>query len=239
MRQVDIALVRELPLFRDMAATHFDSLINAALLQKFPAQVTLIEEGEAPDFLHILVDGAVELFAASDGRETTIDILRPVTTFILAAVIRDEVYLKSARTLTPARVLMIPAGTVRDVFGRDAVFARAIVNELAERYRGVVHLLKDQKLRNGTERLASWILAEELRQGGRGRIELTHDKRTLSALLGMTPENLSRNLATLAAHGVQGSGREMIISDRAALERQARQAGTPRNDPKALAKRAG
>lgn len=55
----------------------------------------------------------------------------------------------------------------------------------------------------------------------------------------MTPENLSRNLATLAAHGVQGSGREMIISDRIALERQARQAGTPRNDTKAPAKRAG
>ena len=60
----------------------------------------------------------MELFAAWDKRETTIDILRPVTTFILAAVIRDEVHLKSARTLTPARVLMIPAEAVRDVFGR-------------------------------------------------------------------------------------------------------------------------
>lgn len=218
MRQTDIALVRGLPLFRDMTAAHFDSLVNAALLQKFPEQVTLIEQGEVPDFLHILVDGAVELFAGGDGRETTIDILRPVTTFILAAVIRDQVHLTSARTLTPARVLMIPAATVRDVFGRDAVFARAIVNELADRYRSVVRLLKEQKLRNGTERLASWILAEERRQGGRGRIELTHDKRTLSALLGMTPENLSRNLATLSSHGVGGNGREILISDRKALE---------------------
>jgi CRP/FNR family transcriptional regulator, transcriptional activator FtrB len=218
MRSSDIALVRELPLFRDMAATHFDSLVDAALLQKFPERVTLIEEGETPDFLHILVDGSVELFAASDGRETTIDILRPVTTFILAAVIRDGAYLKSARTLTPARILMIPAATVHDVFGRDAAFARAIVNELADRYRGVVHLLKDQKLRNGAERLASWILAEERRQGSHGRIKLGHDKRTLSALLGMTPENLSRNLAALSSHGVGGNGREILISDRAALE---------------------
>jgi CRP/FNR family transcriptional regulator, transcriptional activator FtrB len=218
MRQTDIALVRELPLFREMTAAHFDLLINAALLQKFPEHVTLIEEGEAPDFLHILVDGAVELFAACDRRETTIDILRPVTTFILAAVIRDETHLKSARTLTPARILMIPAATVRDIFGRDAAFARAMVNELADRYRSVIHLLKDQKLRTGTERLAGWILAEERRQGGRGRIRLTHDKRTLSALLGMTPENLSRNLATLSSHGVGGNGREILISDRKALE---------------------
>ena len=82
-----------------------------------------------------MVEGSVELFGGHNGHETTIDIIRPVTTFILAAVIRDEVYLKSARTLKPAQILMIPAQTVRDVFGRDAAFARAIVNELAVRYR--------------------------------------------------------------------------------------------------------
>ena len=109
MRHSDTTLIRELPLFREMTTAHFDALLNAALLQKFPEHVTLIEQGEVPDFLHILVDGAVELYAACNDRETTIDILRPVTTFILAAVIRDEVHLKSARTLTPARVLMIPA----------------------------------------------------------------------------------------------------------------------------------
>ena len=94
-------------------------------------------EKRFPGLLHIVVEGSVELFGTHDHRETTIDVLRPVTTFILAAVIRDAVYLKSARTLAPARFLMIPAQTVRDVFGRDAAFARAIVGELAERYRSV------------------------------------------------------------------------------------------------------
>ncbi len=222
MRRSHRDLVRDLPLFREMAANHFDTLINAALLQKLPEHITLIQQGETPDFLHILVEGSVEQFTAWDKRETTIDILRPVTTFILAAVIRDEVHLQSARTLTPARVLMIPAETVRDVFGRDAAFARAIVNELAERYRSVVRILKDQKLRTGIERLANWILEEDRRQGGRGRIILAHEKRTLSSLLGMTPENLSRNLAGLSAHGVTGSGKEIVISDGEALQRWAK-----------------
>jgi len=219
MRDSDAKLVQELPLFQQMAAEYFGALMTAALLQKFPEHVTLIEEGELPDFLHILVDGTVELFAAREARETSIDIIRPVTTFILAAVIRDEPHLKSARTLTPARVLMIPAAAVRDVFDHDAAFARAIVNELASRYRGVVRLLKDQKLCNGMERLAHWILEEERRQGGCGRIVLAHEKRILSSLLGMAPENLSRNLAGLASHGVDNKGREIVISDRKALER--------------------
>ena len=222
MRPTETNLVRELPLCREMADAHFDSLMSAALLQKFPQHTNLIREGELPDFLHIIIDGSVELFAGWDDREVTLDILRPVSTFILAAVIRDEVYLKSARTLTTAQILMLPAASVRDVFGRDAAFARAIVNELAIRYRSVVRSLKDHKLRTSAERLANWILEIDRQQGSNGRVLLPHDKRTLASRLGMTPENLSRSLANLSEHGVMGSGREIVLADREALQRWAK-----------------
>ena len=222
LRQADWKLIRALPLFSDMSESNFQELLNAAFLQRFPQHVTLITEGELPDFLHIVVDGSVELFGAHNGHETTIDIVRPVTTFILAAVIRDAVYLKSARTLAPAQILMIPAQTVRDVFGRDAAFARAIVNELADRYRGVVCSLKNEKLRSSAERLANWILQADAQQGHHRSIELKFEKRTLASRLGMTPENLSRNLALLAQYGVKSSGRDIIIENESALAKFAK-----------------
>ena len=222
MRKSDWKLIRALPLFHDMTEVHFDELVHAAFLQRFPQHVTLISEGDLPDFLHIVVDGSVELFGSHNNHETTIDIIQPVTTFILAAVIRDEVYLKSARTLSPAQILMIPAQTVRDVFGRDAAFARAIVSELAERYRSIVRLLKNEKLRNSAERLANWILRADSHQGNQRCIELAFDKRTLASRLGMTPENLSRNLTLLSQYGVRSSGRDIIIEDPAALEQFAK-----------------
>ncbi|MBM3528978.1 MAG: cyclic nucleotide-binding domain-containing protein [Alphaproteobacteria bacterium] len=222
MRRSDIEQVRSLPLFREMTKTHFSTLMSAALLQKFPARTVLIREGELPDFLHIVVEGTVELYSRWEDRETTIDIIRPVTTFILAAVIQDDVYLKSARTIDAARILMIPSEAIRDIFGRDAGFARAIVSELALRYRGIVRVLKDRKLRTSVERLANWILAMDRSEGGGGRIVLAHDKRTLSSRLGMTPENLSRSLAILGDHGVEGTGREIVIVDREALQRCAK-----------------
>jgi len=221
MRQAECKLVRALPLFRDVHEAQFKHLMGAAFLQRFPERMVLIKEGEMPDFLHIVVEGSVELFGSDDGRETTIEILHPVTTFILAAVVRDEVYLKSARTLTSAQILMIPVVAVRDVFGRDAAFARAIVNELAGRYRALVRSLKDEKLRTGAQRLANWILRANA-QDHRRNIELEFDKRTLASLLGMTPENLSRNLALLAGHGVKSSGRDIVIEDERALEQFAK-----------------
>ena len=209
----DGKLIRTLPLFRNISDTNFEKLIGAAFLQRFPLRTVLINEGDLPDFLHIVVDGSVEMFCAHNGHETTIEIMRPVTTFILAAVIRDEVNLKSARTLSSAQILMIPAQTVRDIFGRDAAFARAIVNELAERYRTIVRSLKSEKLRTGAERLASWILKTDHQQGDHQNVKLTFDKRTLASRLGMTLENLSRNLALLAKYGVSSSGREIVIED--------------------------
>jgi CRP/FNR family transcriptional activator FtrB len=222
MRQAESDLVRALPLFENVSKKHFDELMSTAFLQRFPQGVTLIREGDLPDFLHIVVEGSVELFASHDSHETVLDILEPVTTFILAAVIRDEVYLKSVRTLTPAQILMIPAPAVRSVFDRDAAFARALVNELAVRYRCVVRSLKNEKLRNSAERLANWLLQEEAHQGHNRRIALTIDKRTLASRLGMTPENLSRNLAQLARHGVTKAGADLAIDDIVALRQFAK-----------------
>ena len=222
MRPDEWSTIRALPLFHDMSEENFSALMNAAFLQKFPARVNLITEGELPDFLHIVVEGPVELYANHNGHETTLDIIGPVTTFILAAVIRDEPYLKSARTLSPAQILMVPARTVRDVFGHDAAFARAIVNELAQRYRGIVKALKNEKLRTSAQRLANWILTTEAEQGLPRQVELKYDKRIIASHLGMSPENLSRNLALLADHGVRGSARDIIIEDRTALERFAK-----------------
>lgn len=222
MRPSDRHLVRALPLFRAMDEGNFEALLSAAFLQRFPKGVMLISEGGLPDFLHVVVDGTVELFAAHDGQETTLDIIEPVTTFILAAVIRDEVYLKSARTLSAAQILMIPAPAVREVFGCDAGFARAVVNELAERYRAVVRALKNEKLRIGPVRLANWILREDARQGETRKISLTVDKRTLASRLGMTPANLSRNLGQLASYGVRTSGRDIVIEDMGKLSKFAK-----------------
>ena len=223
MRASDQQLVRSLHLFAKMREANFRSLMNAALLQNFPPHVVFIREGELPDFLHVLIAGAVEMYASHADRETTLQVIAPTATFILAPVILEEVPLQSARTLVKSRVLMIPGQAVRDIFGRDSAFARAIVAELALRYRDLVRALKGQKLRTGTERLANWVLQTDARNGLTGHVILPFEKRRLASLLGMTPENLSRSFAALAPHGVMTEGRAIVIKDREKLQRLAQE----------------
>lgn len=231
MRDEDKQIVRDLSLFRDMDAARFDSLLNAAFLQRFPERVVLINEGEPSDFLHIVIDGVVELFATLDGRESTMTVLTPVSTFILAAVLRDAVYLMSARTRTASRVLMIPAKNVRDAMAEDDAFARSIVNELANCYRGVVRNQKNLKLRTSVERLASYLAHQHVRQGNTGKLTLPIDKKTLASMLGMTPENLSRSFSTLRRIGVSVSGPEITVQAQDELVEIARHAPLIDNFP--------
>jgi CRP/FNR family transcriptional activator FtrB len=217
MRSDELTLIRALPLFADIEEASFDTLMQAAYFQRFPEAVQLIGEGESPDFLHVVVAGMVELIGAGNGRETVVEIVRPIETFILAAVLRDQAYLMSARTLEPSRILMVPSRDVKATFRNDNAFARAVVAELAGRYRGMVKALKNQKLRTSAERLANYLLRCDREQGGKGQFRLTIEKRTLASLLGMTPENLSRAFSTLAGYGVVVTGAEIRIDQRARL----------------------
>lgn len=222
MRSETFPEIRALPLFRDMAPDAFEALMRAGYVQTFPQQVDLIAEGDPCDFLHVVVEGAVELLAGWNGRETTMEMVHPVSTFILAATIRDAPYLMSARTVGKARLVLIPSGDVRAAFDADRGFARAAVAELAQGYRRVVKSAKNIRLRTSVERLANWLLRQHGLAEGQPEFELRMEKRRLASLLGMTPENLSRAIRALRPHGVRIEGNRAQIADPAALARLAK-----------------
>ncbi len=204
--------VRELRLFRDLNPEAFEGLLAGSYLQRFPERVVLIGEGEPADFLHIVTAGAVELYSTWNDHDCTMAIAQPVSTFILAAVLKDAHYLMSGRTIEPSEILMIPAGNIRRTMEADTGFALAMVRELADRYRGVVKTTKNLKLRNAIERLANYLLQLHVSQGGNGSVALPVSKTLLASLLGMTPENLSRSFATLRAYGVTVDGATITLS---------------------------
>ncbi len=217
MRKPYFADIQALPLFRDMELASFERLMRGAYVQTFPPQIQLITEGDPADFLHVLVDGQVELFASWNGRETMMAAVRPISTFILAATVKDAPYLMSARTLEKSRIVLLPSQDVREVFNSDVAFAKAIVTELALRYRMMVKHAKDLKLRSSIERLANYLLRQQ-RTGGSSSFELELEKRRLASLLGMTPENLSRAIKALREHGVEVDQARVVITNLEDLE---------------------
>jgi CRP/FNR family transcriptional regulator, transcriptional activator FtrB len=214
--------VRALGLFAGMAEANFQSLMRGAYVQNFPPQIELISEGEPSDFLHVVLSGSVDLFSTWNSRDTSLATVRPISTFILAATIKNAPYLMSARTLEKSRIVLIPSQDVREIFDIDSNFARAIVTELAQCYRSVIKSQKDLKLRTSIERLANYLLRHQRRSGGEAAFDLDYEKRRLASVLGMTPENLSRAFKGLQPYGVFVEGTRVVVRDQGDLERFAK-----------------
>lgn len=213
--------IRDLTLFANMDEANYRALMRGAYVQNFPPRIDLIHENEPPDFLHVVLSGSVDLFSAWNGRETSMATVRPVSTFILAASVRNLPYLMSARTLEKSRIALIPSQDVRAVFSEDSAFAQAIVAELAQCYRAVVKNTKDLKLRTSLERLANYLLRQQDRTGSL-EFDLTMEKRRLASFLGMTPENLSRAFKGLEPYGVKVAQNHIVITDLEDLTRYAK-----------------
>lgn len=230
MKQSDRERMRALALFRTMDEARFDALMAAAHVRRYPAHAKLIEAGERPQLLHVLLDGLLEYFVEGGGRHSTLFIVKAVAACMLPAVIDDLPHLGSGRTLTEAECLHVPADAFRAALADDGPFARAVLAELARHHRERVRILENFKLRGGVERLAAFLLDADAEGGGTGRIELPFEKRRLASLLGMSPENLSRALSALTANAVEVRGRAIRIRDRDALIETA-QIRLPIDDP--------
>jgi CRP/FNR family transcriptional activator FtrB len=214
MRPSELPEVRNLPLFRDMLQANFNLLLQNAYSQVFPEGLDLIRQGDPADFLHILVEGAVELYSAWTDKQCTMAVVHPVGSFILAACIKDAPYLMAARTLERSRIILIPASDLRFAFRQDSEFAVSVINELAGAFRAVVRHAKGLKLRDSRERVASYMLRQSRLSDFASTYRIPIEKRLLASYLGMTAENLSRAIKSLESEGVHVDGSRVTIFDR-------------------------
>jgi len=214
---VGLAELKSIRLFAEVPETRLQELADAASQRRSAARAVVIEEDDECEALYALLEGTVEVFSRFDDQETVIDVAEPGDALLLLAVMTGLPYVASARTLSPARVVAIPAAAVRELFDSDRSFARTVAVELARGSYRMLLEVKSLKVRTSMERLADWLLRAAARSDDNGRFKLPFGKRTLASRLGMTPECLSRSLRSLADHGVTVRGRNVMVGDRAAL----------------------
>lgn len=204
-----------LSMFENVGSDRLKRLTDAGFLQTFPRHTVLFGQGDNPDFLHVLIEGSVALFAhtGDDNRTSTMEVVEPVDTFILAAAVTGMPYLMGARVLARSRILMVPSDVLRQLIHEDNDLAVAMMMALARQFRVMVRQVKNLKLRTSVQRTGSYLLLLSETEGAKKRFQLPYDKRTLAGRLGMTPENLSRAFGTLKQYGVTISGQTVSIED--------------------------
>lgn len=218
---IDIELnLRRAPLFCDISIATLHAISKVATTASYEAGELLFSAGEQANNLHVLIEGSVKLTARQlDGRESIIELLQPVDSFLMAAVLSSKPYLLSAEAISPVRVVLIPSELLRRFVSSDSHLALTMIASLANQYRQMVRHVKDLRLRTAAQRLGIYILQLVEKEGSSVTLTLPFVKKLIAARLNITPESMSRAIAALRQVGVDIQDDEVHIRDIEKLRR--------------------
>ena len=209
-----MAALARTPLFAAVSDETLRTLAARSTLQRFDRDEALFRAGEQPEYLHVLIEGSVQLIAGTtSGREAVVELLRPIDAFLMAAALVSQPYLLSARAVEPSQVLLIPLRLLLGELKTNPELTLTLLGSMAKQYRHLVREIKNLRLRTAAQRLALYLLGLVENEGSNLGAHLPHDKKLLADRLGMTPESFSRAIAELRQHGVDVRGEEVRITD--------------------------
>ena len=213
MRPADLPLIRRSRLLAQVSEADLAAMLASCFVQTLPKGTVSCQQGETPEFLHLVLSGSVGLFGEGAREETLVEFFGPGDSFILPAVMLDAPYLMTARLLEGGRILLWPAAAFRAHVRANGSLAYGATLMLSSYWRTLIGQIKDLKLLSAIERLSAFLLALAPRQSGSVVVTLPGGRRLIAGRLGVTPESLSRAFAALRPLGVTGSGRQVTIAD--------------------------
>jgi len=216
-----IELLRSLPYFRPLDEATLTSIAAVTVRRLFQPDEVIFLEGEPCAGLFAVHSGHVKIYKVSpEGREQILTIIGPRDSFNDVAVFDGGPNPANAQAMDATEVCVIERPALVNLFDRYPKLAQAVVAVLAARCRMLVGMVEDLSLRSVTGRLAKLLLDQAAQ--GQDAVPLT--RQQMAARLGTIREMVSRALRELEDEGlVSRDGRQIVIADRAALERRATQ----------------
>lgn len=191
--------------------------LNALPAMDLPAGQYLFREGDSAQGFAMVLEGRVEVtLTAASGREILLYAIEPGQSCIQTtlSLMGDVPYSGEARTVTPARIVMIPVAEFARLMDEAAPFRAFVFRAFAARMSELTALLETVAFTRIEPRLARALL--ELAEGE--QVHATHAE--LAARIGSAREVVSRQLERWAGRGLIATQRGQItVLQKSELER--------------------
>jgi len=201
--QKDQQLLLNVQLLSDLPDKVLAQLTQDAFVQGLPKGTTLFDQGGHAQFLHVVLSGRVAITSGIGDRETIITIRESGEVILDPATLLGTPYGSGARLIEGGRIMMIQIGRFRDIVSADAATAAVTSRAFANANLTLTRHVRDLKLLTTIQRLARHLLSMTAATTGSTTVTLRDERPVLAALLGMTPESLSRAFAHLRTIGVR------------------------------------
>lgn len=196
------------------------AMMEIVVIGGLPARQILFREGEPAESLHCVLTGYIRAYKLDpDGREADVELYGPGDIIGASLVFDGGRYAATAQAAEPATVARFDLKRVREIAGRRADLALALMNALSAQLAGAHSNLANDRLHTAPQRVARYLLDNCAGDGKTASFRLPYQKSLLAGKLGLAPEALSRAFSLLRGHGVNVRGRFVQVEDPDALRR--------------------
>lgn len=212
------AFLRNLPLFRELAAEEIDRVSVGTRELRVKRGDILFQKGDPTRGFYIVVYGQVKLLLITpNGDEKVIEIMGPGQSFGEALMFMEKPYVVTAHALADSMLLHVSKEAVFEEIDRDPKFARRMIAGLSRRLHHLIIDVESYSLRSATQRVIGYLLQPDHDHDeahARTVVTLPASKSVIASRLNITPEHFSRILHELTeAQLIEVTGRTVRILD--------------------------
>lgn len=213
LEPADMIRLRSFGLFTALNAEARTALVAEAELVTLPACAPVPGNGTT-ERLYLVLDGLIGLLVGvGEDSHCLVDMLGVGQLFGEVSVFDLGGQALQMQAITPVRLVAIPAAAILATQAASVAFRRFLLGHLSGRLRKLIRQIAHLKLMTAPQRLGVYLVGLAGPRTGSATLHLPCERRTLAAMLGMSPESLSRAFQTLARVGVANRSRREVIVD--------------------------
>jgi CRP/FNR family transcriptional regulator len=199
-------------LFEKLSEDENNKLYEISSIKNYAKGNIIFYEGDKPEKLHLLVDGIVKVYKVDPkGNEIVIHFFQPQTLIAETAHMQKINYPATAVCETDCELLEINYDLFEKEFLRNPDISLKIIESLSKKVKSLQNVITTNLTMDTFSRVCKFIYENETHIH-----ELSH--RKIAAILNITPETLSRNIASLKKeHIVSVDKRKLIVLDKKRL----------------------
>lgn len=210
----------DLPILSSLSEVDRKTLLENTTEARYDKGQYIFKEGDAPEYFHVLVSGAVKCVKSSaGGKEAVLKVLLPGDLFCCEAAVFDGTpHPGCAQPMGPVTVLKIPKQRYFALLKEHPEAAMDIIKYLGRRLNEAQETAKGFALERADQRLAT-LLARLAERAGKATpegllLDMKVSRQDLADMTGLALETTIRTIGKLTRSGLLGkSGRKVVIKD--------------------------
>jgi len=216
---MDLALIRNVPLFSSLPDERLENISNLLIPKKYNKDAVIVLENEPGDSLYIIREGRVKVTRYSDdGGEVILTILNDDDFFGEMSLLDGEDRSANVVALENTSVFILTRPDLYSLLESKPTIAIAMLEELASRIRKSDKYIKGLSLNDAETRVGMTLfnLSEQMGtiKNGEVTIEKMPFQQDIANMSGTTRETVSRMLKLLEDKKIiEKQGRRITIKD--------------------------